>query len=178
MEYVSNDPYYRLNAERRGFCTPRLDIQCNKRLGCRLHLALLLLPIRREIRLSDLCGLDVFLVVRAKKIDVVVFLGCGRCVLRGVLGGVLRGVFRVQRGFALFGAVRRVRFRRIAGEGGELGFVGRDVLVPAVSVRVFAGVRGALEGFVAGDIGLRRAVADGQLVQSNYMLAVVPSREQ
>lgn len=33
------------------------------------------------------------------------------------------------------------------------------MLVPAVGVRVFAGVRGAFEGVVAGDVGLRGAVA-------------------
>jgi len=40
------------------------------------------------------------------------------------------------------------------------------VLVPAVDVRVFARVRGAFQGFVAGDVGLRGAVAEMELVES------------
>jgi len=51
------------------------------------------------------------------------------------------------------------------------------VLVPAVGVRVFAGVRGAFEGFVAGDVGLRGAVAGIELVDSSWESGVVSERK-
>ncbi len=47
------------------------------------------------------------------------------------------------------------------------------MLVPAVGVRVFAGVRGALEGFVACDVGLGGAVAGIESVHSGWESDVV-----
>lgn len=121
--------------------TPRLHIQRDDRFRSRLDLALLLLPILLQPLRLQLLRLGIFLViVRAEEIDIVVIF---LCIYRSGVDGQC-------------GSLRAVRcscFAWVAGEGGEVGFEGGGVLVPAVGVRVFLdcwGFLGGLEDFYIG----------------------------
>lgn len=56
------------------------------------------------------------------------------------------------------GAVRGVFFCRVAGEGGEFGLEGRNVLVPAVGVGVLGNVWLLLDALEGLDVGLGRGI--------------------
>ena len=147
----------------RGWCrrTPRLNVQRNDTLRCRLRLPLLLLLVRSQVLLTLLDRLRVlFLVVAAKQVIVVVL-------LLSLLSRSFGRILGVHGRGAGFGPIGGVGFRRIAGERGELGLVAAHVLVPAEGVWVFGGGGSAVDAFVGCDVGLGGAVAGGFVSATN-----------
>lgn len=131
--------------------TPRLHVQGDNRLGRRLRLPRLLRRILLQSLLPNPRGLGILLlIVGAEEIDIVV-------VNRSLLL-LLRRLGRVDGELAGLGTVGGVSLAWVAREGGELGLEGRDVLVPAVGVRVLFDLRGLLEGLEGLDVGLGGAV--------------------
>lgn len=116
-----------------GHGTPGLDVEGDNRLGGRLGLGLLLLAVLGQALLADAGRLGVFFLVAAEQIDVV------------IVGGV--------------GAVDGVGLGGVARQGAELVLERRNVLVPAGGVGIIVSVGAGLEGFEAGDIGLRGGMA-------------------
>lgn len=130
----------------KGGHTPRLNIQSDDTLRCRLCLPLLLLPVRCQIRFSNFLRLLIlFLIVTSKQVIILLFLLSGSstwCILG--IDGLL----------SFFGTVGCVCLRRIARERRKFGYVACDVLVPAISVGIFGDIRALFEGFEGGDVCL------------------------
>lgn len=126
---------------------PGLDVESDDRLGGGLGtLGLLLRLVLSQALLADSDSLGVLLlIVATEQVDVIVLLGGS--------GGGSGGGHRLR-------AVGGVGSGGIAGEGGEVRLVAGDVLVPAGSVDVLAGVRGRLNGLEDSNIGLRSSVSD------------------
>lgn len=132
--------------------TPRLHIHSHNGLGSRLGLALLLLAVLSQTLVPDTGRLRILLlVVRAEQVDILVV----------VVSSSSGGLGRVQGDLGGIGAVDGVGLGGVAGEGGELGLEGRNVLVPAGGVGVLGRVGGGGDGLEDGDVGLGGVVAVG-----------------
>lgn len=135
---------------------PRLHVERDERLRGRLDLALFLLLVLGQSLLALGDNFWVFfLLVGTEEVDFVIVVGGG-------------GVLRVHRYRNSLGAIGSEGFGWVAGEGGEVGIVGLDMVVPAVGVGIELDGRGFFKGLEADNVGLRWLVSVREVLATDF----------